>query len=174
MILSRYDLRGLVDRGVVFRDDGGDITIDHVSISLHLDSQFLVYDQTAQALYPPCEARTREVVLPAGVSLDFPVGARVLACSLEQIAVPLDVMAFVQTKGSLARGFVMVHLCDGQIDPGYRGKITFELANLSNFSYKLNPGMPVAQLFFMRLTTPLDAGYDGKYQDSTSPTPMRP
>jgi dCTP deaminase len=82
-------------------------------------------------------------------------------------------MGFIQTKGSLARGFLMAHMCDGQVDPGFRGKITFELANLSDFTYQLRVGMPIAQLFVARLTTPLRSGYKGRYQASVGPTAMR-
>ncbi len=86
---------------------------------------------------------------------------------------PLDVMGFIQTKGSLARGFVMAHLCDGQIDPGYHGKITLELVNLGPVAYRLSPGMPIAQLFFMKLTSPVESGYQGRYQGATGPTSMK-
>lgn len=97
---------------------------------------------------------------------------KVLVCSEEILNMPLDIMGFVQTKGSLARGFLTVHMCDGQIDPGYRGKITLELFNFSDFYYKLVPGMAIAQLFLIELASSVIEGYNGRYQNSDTPTSM--
>jgi dCTP deaminase len=67
----------------------------------------------------------------------------------------------------------MAHPCDGQIDPGYNGKITFEIVNLSDIYYYLEPGMPFASLFLHKLSSPVKQPYSGRYQGSFSPTPMR-
>ncbi|WP_428981187.1 dCTP deaminase domain-containing protein [Marinomonas rhodophyticola] len=39
---------------------------------------------------------------------------------------PNNKFGLVQTKGSIARGFISVHMSDGQVDPGYKGKVTLE------------------------------------------------
>ena len=93
----------------------------------------------------------------------------VLACSQEYIRMPRGFMGFLQTKGSLARLFVMVHCCDGQVEPGFEGKITFEICNLGNFPVKLNVGQAVAQLFIHKVSSKRDR-YNGKYNKSDKPT----
>jgi len=85
----------------------------------------------------------------------------------------MDHIGFIQTKGTIARGFVTVHLCDGQIEPGYNGRITLELVNLSSFSYILRPNTPIAQLFLCQLSEEVVSDYSGRYQFASGPTAMR-
>ena len=137
MILSNPDLRRLISDNVITRRDGGAPVVDIVSIGLHLGDKFLRYKKCS-ALIPLPSALETELVLPNsdGV-IPFPPGCCLLATTEEVIAMPLDLMGFIQTKGTIARGFVTVHLCDGQIDPGYKGSITLELVNLSDTHYTL-------------------------------------
>jgi dCTP deaminase len=78
----------------------------------------------------------------------------VLACSSERINMPLGYIGFIQTKGTLARMFVITHCADPQIDPGFCGKITLEIVNLSPFEVVLPVGSPVAQLFWQDAVQP--------------------
>jgi dCTP deaminase len=172
MILSRPSLQRLLEgeNPVVLANAGNEVIVDFVSYTLHLGNEFLYYhDPDLRPFVPPEErpTETREgpVVLPPG--------GKVLGCTAEFVEMPNQYMGFVQTKGSLARGFLIVHLCDGQIDPGYRGCITLEIVNFSDFNYVLEPGMPIAQLFIQELSEGLNAGYDGRFQGSHGPTPMR-
>jgi dCTP deaminase len=64
----------------------------------------------------------------------------VLACSKEIISMPTGYFGFIQTKGTLARFFITVHCCDAQVDPGYEGKLTFEICNFGNVAVKIRPG----------------------------------
>lgn len=175
MIASHPDLTKLIETGIVTRRDGHAVTADFASIGLHLDRSFLQYRVPADAepIVPPVELATERVTLEEDQSLLFPPGARLLACSLELVRMPLNYMGFIQTKGSLARGFIMVHMCDGQIDPGFNGQITFELANFSDITYRLRVGMPIAQLFLMQLSSSVEHGYDGRYQYAEGPTAMK-
>lgn len=175
MILTHKEITDLVNRGGIQNPGEGSIVVDLVSVTLHLSEQFTVYDANSQGAFtPPLALKTKtDTVEPGGHYPLQPMG-RVLACSREIVEMPLDLMGFIQTKGCLARGFLVVHMCDGQIDPGYRGKITFEIVNLSEFHYLLVPGMPVANLFFHKLVSSVQNGYEGRYQNSDGPTPMKP
>jgi dCTP deaminase len=175
MIASKPDLIKLLSEGVITRPDGQDVTADLASVGLHLDGTFLQYRVPADSapVIPPEELPTERVTLDVNQTLLFAPGARLLACSLEWIRMPLNYMGFIQTKGSLARGFIMVHMCDGQIDPGFAGQVTFELANFSGITYSLQVGMPIAQLFLLQLTAPVEAGYSGRYQNAEGPTAMK-
>lgn len=94
----------------------------------------------------------------------------VLACSVEKVSIPVGYMGFVQTKGSLARLFVTVHCCDAQIDPGFKGNITFEIVNLGPLRVKIRVDQEIAQLFIVKTTTKDVALYQGRYQDADGPT----
>ena len=173
MILSQPDLQVFVSAGRIHRPDGIEPTIDLVSIGLHLGDEFLRYKNDAETHVLPSNLQTDSVSVDADDYVNFPPGCCLLASTLEVVEMPLDLMGFIQTKGTIARGFVTVHLCDGQIDPGYRGRITLELVNFSPFQYKLRIGTPIAQLFLHKLTTALPSGYKGRYQEALRPTSMR-
>lgn len=176
MVLTRQEIERLIDDKVVCRQ-GSIPVVDAVSVTLHLGNQ-LAYYQTpkTEPFVPPQEMPLSHITIsgPADGYVLQPKGA-VLAASDEAVAMPLGLMGLIQTRSSLARGFLMAHPSAGHIEPGYKGIITFELVNLSEFSYRLIPGMPIAKLFFLRLSSeiPPGQGYDGRYQNSTGPIGMK-
>lgn len=93
----------------------------------------------------------------------------ILACSNEKIQMPESYFGLLQTKGSLARLFVFLNCADGQVDPGYKGKITFEIHNASNFKIKIKPGQSVGNLYIFK-TSMTAKGYHGRYQNANAPT----
>nr|WP_308698894.1 hypothetical protein [uncultured Thomasclavelia sp.] len=92
----------------------------------------------------------------------------ILACSQEKINMPNFCFGLLQTKGSLARLFVFANCADGQVDPGYSGKITFELYNASNFKIKIKPGQSIGNLYIFKTTTSAEK-YHGRYQNADFP-----
>lgn len=86
---------------------------------------------------------------------------------------------FIPThNSSLGRLGLLIHSTAGFVDPGWRGRLTLELANILNLPITLYAGMPVAQISFMRLTTPVERAYGSpeltsKYQGDTDPTPSK-
>lgn len=93
-----------------------------------------------------------------------------LVCSRETYYMPPGYFGLVQTKGSLARLFVTATANDGQVEPGYRGKITLELSNHATFPVAISPGHNIAQIFVFRCSSEVERPYDGKYQGATAPT----
>ena len=93
----------------------------------------------------------------------------VLACSAEKVCIPDFCFGLLQTKGTLARLFVFISCADGQVDPGYQGKVTFEIYNASNFKINIRPGQAVGNLYLFRTSTTVNP-YMGKYQGATQPT----
>ncbi|WP_339274661.1 dCTP deaminase [Enterobacter asburiae] len=95
---------------------------------------------------------------------------RVLACSQETYNIPNNIFGLVQTKGTLARLFVQVTCCDGQIEPGFNGKITLEIVNLSPFDIEIPCLSKVAQLYLFQCSMKSAKPYAGKYARSDIPT----
>ena len=93
-----------------------------------------------------------------------------LACSSQNITMPLGYIGFVQTKGTLARLFVAAHCADAQIEPGFSGKVTLELMNQSPFDIAIPVGANIAQIYIMRCSTDNSKPYNGKYQRCEIPT----
>lgn len=104
----------------------------------------------------------REIVLHPG---EFFLGS-----TLEYIALPNDVMAYVIGKSSLGRVGLVIATAT-HVAPGFKGTITLELSNLGSLPLVLYPTMPVAQLVFHRLCTPVEQGYSptGEYAYYTGP-----
>jgi len=109
---------------------------------------------------------------PESVAESVVLGPRecVLACSQDTYKMPLGYFGLIQTKGSLARMFVSATANDGQVEPGYSGKVTLELINHSPFAVALRPGAAVAQLFILRCSSEVLKPYSGRYQGATGPT----
>lgn len=78
-------------------------------------------------------------------------GETVMSSSLEVIKLPLDIIAFVQGRSSLARVGLLVNPGINRIDPGYKGKISIVLHNLGRLPITLYPGMIVISLSFAKL-----------------------
>jgi deoxycytidine triphosphate deaminase len=83
---------------------------------------------------------------------------------------PNGFFGLIQTKGTLARLFVSATCNDGQVEPGYKGKLTLELMNFSNYQVDLPIGCEVAQLFIFQCSGETVNPYAGKYQAATGPT----
>ena len=92
---------------------------------------------------------------------------------LERIALPDDIVATLDGKSSLGRLGLVVHQTAGVIDAGFDGHITLELANMANLPITVYPGMRIAQLSFMTLTTPADHPYGSGRAGQQVPGPGR-
>jgi len=95
----------------------------------------------------------------------------VLGSTLEYISLPNDVMSYVIGKSSLGRVGLVIATAT-HVAPGFRGTITLELSNLGSVPLVLYPTMPIAQLVFHKLCSPVKIGYSlkGQYAYSTGPT----
>lgn len=96
----------------------------------------------------------------------------------EKITLSDMLVARVEGKSSLGRLGLVVHSTAGWIDPGFSGVITLELSNNSPLPIKLYPGMLIAQIAFMSLSSRCFEPYgsDGlgsKYQGDSGPAESR-
>lgn len=98
-------------------------------------------------------------------------GDFILGSTTEYVEIPEDLVANVDGKSSLGRLGITAHVTAGFIDPGFKGNITLEIANLSDEPFRLVKDMAIAQIVFTTLTTPVNRPYgsDGlnsHYQES--------
>jgi dCTP deaminase len=100
----------------------------------------------------------------------------VLAVTLERVEVPSDLVGRLDGKSSLGRLGLIVHSTAGFVDPGFKGRLTLELRNISNLPITLYYAMPISQISFMQLTTPAEKPYGSgasKYQGQEGPEASR-
>lgn len=79
----------------------------------------------------------------------------------EEINTPKDLMPLVHTRTSLFRSGLL--LLNSKTDPGYVGKLTMGLTNLSPFSVKLQLGARICNIIFHKISGKT-AKYRGQHQ----------
>ena len=63
------------------------------------------------------------------------------------------------TPHGLGRLGLLIHSTAGYVDPGFSGTITLELSNVARLPITIYPGMPIGQISFFRMTTPVASPY---------------
>lgn len=123
------------------------------------------------------ERYTHDVKLAAGEPFYIHPGAFSLATTFEYLRLPRDIAATLEGRSSLGRLGVTVHSTAGFIDPGFRGRITYEIQNEGTQPVALYPGMRVAQICFYQLSsqalTSYGPGAESKYDLQLTTTSSR-
>lgn len=102
-------------------------------------------------------------------------GETVLMSTIERVTLSDKVAGQVDGKSSLGRLFQAVHITAGWIDAGFDGQITLEVINMLSRPVVYYPGMPIAQIVFLELSTPATNPYGnrGHYQSQEGPVESR-
>lgn len=111
-----------------------------------------------------------EVFVPSPGTFLIHPGDFVLGATLEFLALPADLMAFVEGRSSLGRKGLIVATAT-QIAPGFHGVVVLELANTGTVPLELEPGMGIAQLVLQMMSCPVpeDELYHGKHYCQIKP-----
>jgi dCTP deaminase len=180
-VLSDRTIREELAAGRLVIEPLDEGAVQPASVDLRLDSQFRIFRATSRPFVDVREAvddLTELVTIGETEPFVVQPGTFCLASTLETITLPDAIVARVDGKSSLGRLGLLVHATAGYVDPGWTGKLTLELSNQSQMPIALYYGMRIAQISFLRLTTPVDRPYGtpglgSKYQGQTGPTPSR-
>lgn len=166
MVLSDIDIDATVRTGLIQIEPFDKARLQPASLDLTLGSTFtglhpawngetvdLKQNQSSRFIPIEADPETGYTLLP---------GHFVLGHTAEMVGLATCYCGRVEGKSSLGRLGLLVHLTAGFIDPGFYGHITLEMVNLLNVPIILYPGMPVAQICFMRLTGLPSAGYGSR------------
>lgn len=150
---------------------------DHTGVDLRLDCFFREFVRTERAYVTPAEDADNTVLREIeAFRHDFFLqpGEFALGQSFEYIALPNDVLCFLNGRSSLGRRGLVVHATANVVDPGWRGHLVFELANLGTMPIQLVPLMRIAKLVFLK--TAAVEPYQGAYvgQIRITPPPRDP
>lgn len=99
----------------------------------------------------------------------------VLMASNEVLNIPNGIIAFVQGRSSIARLAIQTEQA-GLIDAGFRGTITFEVFNQSEYPIKLYENMRIAQVYFFKAEYAdriYGKDHGSKYNGQIDPTESR-
>lgn len=169
MIIIGDNLKGLIEQFKICSVRLYDV----FSINIELDDIYYIQNKTDKVIiYEGSDGSKfyKEDKMTDG-KLELKPNSGILACSIDKFSIPLGYIGFIQTKGSLARWFVTAHHSDGQVEPGFNGKITLEIFNHSGNTIELKYKAKVAQLFIYKCSTNnIEYSYRGKYNDYEKPS----
>jgi dCTP deaminase len=173
MVLSDRTIREHLASGRLVIDPYDPSLVQPSSVDIRVSSQFRVFHNNRQPYIDvrrPLADLTDVVVMSGDEPFILHPGEFVLGSTLERVAIPDDLVARLEGKSSLGRLGLLIHSTAGYIDPGWDGQITLELSNVARLPITIYPGMPIGQISFLTLTTPVDQPYRGKYQGQSGPT----
>jgi dCTP deaminase len=179
--MSDRDIRAEIEAGNIGLEPLEMGLLQPSSFDVRLDRFFRLFDNHKYAYIDPAENQddlTRLVEVRSDEAFILHPGEFVLGSTYEFVTLPDNIAARLEGKSSLGRLGLMTHSTAGFVDPGFKGHVTLELANVSNLPIKLWPGMKVGQLCFFQLSSPSEtpygsAKYNSRYQGQRGPTASR-
>jgi dCTP deaminase len=181
VVLSDRSIREEIDAGRIVIDPFDSGLIQPSSVDVRVDSRFRVFQNSR---YPyidvrqPMDDLTELVEVEGDEPFILHPGEFVLGQTLEQVTLPDDLVARLEGKSSLGRLGLLIHSTAGFVDSGFSGNLTLELSNVANLPITIYTGMPIGQISFMRMDSPVERPYGSdetgsKYQGQAEPTPSR-
>ena len=170
MILSDQTIRRMLEEKSLVIEPLEARQIQPASVDIRLGNTFSVVEDRSAGIID-LEREIRYKTIETDKYLLLP-GQFVLATTMEYIALPEDLTAFVEGRSSLGRMGLFIQNA-GWVDPGFRGEITLELYNANRCAIELTAGRRVGQLVFARMDAPALKPYDGKYQGQRGATGSR-
>lgn len=181
MVLSDRTIREEIASGRLIIEPLDPDCLQPASIDLRLDRVFRVFRLSHRAhvdVREPVDDLTELVRIEDDTPFFLQPGEFVLGSTLETITLPNDIVARLDGRGSLGRLGLLVHATAGFVDPGWTGKLTLELSNGGKMPIAIYYSMKIAQISFLRLSTPVERPYGSpglgsKYQGQQEPTASR-
>jgi dCTP deaminase len=161
-VLSDGTIRRLLEEGRIRVDPWDPSLIQPASLDLRLGDSFRVFHNHRASvidLRDPPQHLTEEVKVSKNEPFVIHPGEFALGRTMEWVELPDDIVARIEGKSSLGRLGLIVHATAGFCDPGWKGTLTLELANLTRVPIRLYHGLSIAQLSFMTLDAPAQRPY---------------
>jgi dCTP deaminase len=161
-VMSDASIRQLIADERLRITPWNDGMVQPASVDLRLGNSFRVFHNhrvTSIDLADPPANLTEQVVVEDDEPFVIHPGEFVLGRTEEWVELADDLVARIEGKSSLGRLGLIVHATAGFCDPGWKGTLTLELANLTRVPILLRPGLPIAQLSIMTLDRPAERPY---------------
>jgi dCTP deaminase len=178
-VLSDRDIRKAIETKHLVIDPWDERYLQPASVDLRLGREFRVFRNYRLPNIDPKQEMAHLTELDSADEVNpfiLHPGEFVLAVTMERVEIPPDLVGRLDGKSSLGRLGLIVHSTAGFVDPGFKGRLTLELTNLTNLPIQLYPGMPVSQISFSELSSPAEKPYGkggSKYQEQNGPEASR-
>lgn len=181
LALPEGDPRRLVIRPFVDYDDfqpEGSISygLSSGGYDLRAGNNFLLFTNTSGCIVSPKKFRPENFVRQYAIdhtAVVIPPNSFALAETVEYLEIPHDVITLTTGKSTCARAGYVVPLTP--FEPGWRGRVTVEIGNLSPLPMEVYAGEGLFQVLFLQLDRAPERTYDMKprkhYQDQKGLTP---
>jgi dCTP deaminase len=133
---------------------------------LRLGRKFLIFSNTCACVVDPKNFDGSQFVAHEGLDCLIPPNSFVLAESQEWVEVPRDCICLVLGKSTYARCGICTNFTP--LEPGWRGRVTIEIGNMTPLPAKIYADEGIAQVLFLTLAGRPEKDYsekDGLYQD---------
>lgn len=144
----------MIDPFVPFQEGKPSYGLGSFGYDLRLGNKFLVPLGGINAVLDPIAFPAQHFrEIEADETLEIAAGSQVLAESVEWFNIPDNVCAVCWGKSSYARCGLLVNVTP--LEPGWKGKLTLELANLSPLPIRLHIHQGITQVVFFQGRRPL-------------------
>lgn len=181
-VLSHKEIKRLLrNKSLVIRPEPKEREeIQPASVDIHLGTELLALKELRVPFIYLAEFRLEEwkeklydkVRIKAGEGFILHTQGFVIAESKEYLMLPRNIVGRLDGRSSLGRLGLVVHATAGEIDPGFKGRLAFELSNLGKVPLKLNPGLKIGRLTFFKVDGKVEYIYgdlaEHKYQNQRS------
>jgi dCTP deaminase len=183
MVLSDVDIRRYIEAGKIrITPELPPEQFGSCSVDFRLGTEFNVFDYSRHAYIDLRDKASlqdimRAVTVAPGEAFVLQPRAFCLAITEERLELADDVLGRLEGRSSLGRIGIIVHGTAGLFDPGWEGKATLELSNLSPMPVALYPGMRICSFTFEQLSSPSSMPYrkkpGNKYAGQSAPLASR-
>ena len=180
MILSDRDILEKIRLGDIRIIPFKEAYVQPSTVDLTLDSKVRIFDNYEIGFIDVRKQDNVSRLIDVGKEGSFIIhpGEFVLGSSIERISLPRDLACKLEGRSSLGRLGLIIHATAGYIDPGFSGRLTLEISNISRLPIKLYAGMRIAQIAFYQMSSKVKTPYGSKklgskYQNQKDATASR-
>ncbi len=161
MILSDFDLWNYIRSGRLAIEPFSEDIVRENGLDLRIGRQIARFNKNTQ-VFDTKESDSRDFYcFEEGDSFVINPSEHVLLHTMEYLALPKDLMGFVNLRSSYAR--IGLTIPPTIVDANFEGQLTIELVG-GEFPVKLYAGDRFLHVVFARLSSIVEKPYSGKYQ----------
>ncbi|OGG13900.1 dCTP deaminase [Candidatus Gottesmanbacteria bacterium RIFCSPHIGHO2_02_FULL_39_11] len=184
MVLSDRDIKKAIKSKRIIIKPLPDFStqLGSCTLDLRLGNVYRVFNHSRTPFLDPRNPETipnitSEITINDTESFTLHPGEFILAITKEYIEMPDDLTGRLEGRSSIGRMGVVIHSTAANIECGFRGQITLELANMGPIPVILYPGIRICSLSFEQLSSPAEVPYykkkGAKYVNQKSPLESR-